>query len=138
MKILKLTICNLASIAGEAIIDFTTEPLENAGIFAITGPTGSGKSTILDGMCLALFGDTPRLSGATADGAKILDISGADIAQNNAKNILRKNCSFGYAALDFIGANGKKYYAKWSIKRARDKSNRKLMVEKQGIPKKKL
>jgi DNA repair protein SbcC/Rad50 len=126
MKILKLTICNLASIAGEAIIDFTAEPLANAGIFAITGPTGSGKSTILDAMCLALFGDTPRLHGATADGAKIIDISGDDIAQNNAKNILRKNCASGYAALDFIGANGKKYNAKWFMKRARDKNNGKI------------
>jgi DNA repair protein SbcC/Rad50 len=126
MKILKLTICNLASIAGETVIDFTTEPLSTAGIFAITGPTGSGKSTILDAMCLALFGNTPRLAAASADGAKILDISGEPITQNNSKNILRKNCAQGYAELDFVGSNKKKYKAKWEIKRSFNKADGKI------------
>ena len=33
------------------------------GIFGIFGPTGSGKTTILDAMSIALFGETPRLGG---------------------------------------------------------------------------
>jgi len=36
------------SLKGENEISFDAEPLSSAGIFAITGPTGSGKSTILD------------------------------------------------------------------------------------------
>ena len=59
MKILAIRGKNLASIEGEFEIDFTREPLLSAGIFAITGPTGSGKSTILDALCLALFARSP-------------------------------------------------------------------------------
>ena len=51
MKILRIQGKNLASIAGEFDIDFTAAPLRSAGIFAICGPTGAGKSTILDAIC---------------------------------------------------------------------------------------
>ena len=54
MKILAIKGKNLASIEDTFVIDFTKEPLRSAGIFAITGPTGAGKSTILDAICLAL------------------------------------------------------------------------------------
>ena len=56
MKIVSIRIKNLASLEGLTEIDFTQEPLKTAGIFAITGPTGAGKSTILDALCLALYG----------------------------------------------------------------------------------
>lgn len=61
MKILKLRFKNLNSLAGEWSIDFTTPEYVSDGIFAISGPTGAGKSTILDAICLALYGRTPRL-----------------------------------------------------------------------------
>ena len=44
MKILAIRLKNLASLAGEQVIDFTAEPLASAGLFAITGPTGAGKA----------------------------------------------------------------------------------------------
>ena len=47
MKILAIRGKNLASLAGDFEVDFTVEPLKNAGIFAITGSTGSGKSTLM-------------------------------------------------------------------------------------------
>lgn len=37
MKIEKITICNLTSLEGEQVIDFTQEPLRSASLFAITG-----------------------------------------------------------------------------------------------------
>ncbi|MDR2551162.1 MAG: AAA family ATPase [Desulfobulbus sp.] len=61
MKILAVRLRNLNSLAGSWAIDFTAPELAAAGIFAITGPTGAGKSTILDALCLALFARTPRL-----------------------------------------------------------------------------
>lgn len=64
MKILAIRGKNLASLEDVFELDFTVEPLCSAGIFAITGQTGSGKSTILDALCLPLFDDTPRMSQA--------------------------------------------------------------------------
>lgn len=61
MKILQLRFKNLNSLYGEWLIDFTDPAYLSSGIFAITGPTGSGKSTVLDAISLALFGQTPRL-----------------------------------------------------------------------------
>ena len=61
MKILELRFKNLGSLYGEWAIDFTDPEYVTGGIFALTGPTGAGKSTILDAICLALYGRTPRL-----------------------------------------------------------------------------
>ncbi len=61
MKILELRFRNLNSLYGEWVIDFTAPEYVAEGLFAITGPTGAGKTTILDAICLALYGATPRL-----------------------------------------------------------------------------
>jgi exonuclease SbcC len=65
MRILQLRFKNLNSLAGEWQVDFTDAAYSSDGIFAITGPTGAGKSTILDAICLALYGRTPRLHRVT-------------------------------------------------------------------------
>ncbi len=75
MKILKLRLRNINSLYGTWSIDFTAPEFVNYGFFAITGPTGSGKSTILDAICLALYAQTPRLDnrenqGVVSRGAK--------------------------------------------------------------------
>ncbi len=72
MKILRLRFSNLNSLYGEWSIDFTHNDYATDGIFAITGPTGSGKSTILDAICLALYGRTPRLDSITQSGNEIM------------------------------------------------------------------
>lgn len=61
MKILKLKFKNINSLAGENEIDFTNPVFANDGLFAITGKTGAGKSSILDAISLALYGKTPRV-----------------------------------------------------------------------------
>ena len=53
MKILELRLKNLNSLYGEWVIDFTGPDYVAEGLFAITGPTGAGKTTILDAICLA-------------------------------------------------------------------------------------
>jgi DNA repair protein SbcC/Rad50 len=72
MRILKLRFRNLNSLAGDWEIDFTHPSYVSSGIFAITGPTGAGKSTILDGICLSLYGQTPRLSRITQSENEIM------------------------------------------------------------------
>ena len=44
MRILKLRLKNLNSLKGEWSVDFTVAPFSDNGLFAITGPTGAGKS----------------------------------------------------------------------------------------------
>ena len=51
MKIRTLEIHNIASIE-DATIDFDQNPLNNTDLFLITGTTGSGKTTILDAICV--------------------------------------------------------------------------------------
>ena len=63
MKIEKITITNINSLSGTFTIDLMEKSINQSGIFCITGPTGSGKSTILDAICFALYRKTPRVEG---------------------------------------------------------------------------
>lgn len=72
MKILDIKLKNLNSLRGEWHIDFSDNAYTSNGIFAITGPTGAGKTTIFDAICLALYGQTSRLGGITGEHNEIL------------------------------------------------------------------
>lgn len=65
MRILKVRLKNLNSLAGEWLVDFQDPAYEQEGRFLITGPTGSGKTTLLDAISLALYGQTPRVSASS-------------------------------------------------------------------------
>ena len=131
MKILAIRLKNLASLAGPITIDFTAEPLASAGLFAITGPTGAGKSTLLDGLCLALFGAVPRLGNAPQS-AKVPDADG-EIGSYDPRTLLRRGTGAGFAEVDFIGIDGRRYRARWEANRARDKANGKLQGSRQSL-----
>lgn len=60
MRPIKLVIRGLNSFIEEQTIDF--DKLTDRGLFGIIGPTGSGKSTVLDGITLALYGEVARKS----------------------------------------------------------------------------
>ncbi|MDA3862990.1 MAG: AAA family ATPase, partial [Deltaproteobacteria bacterium] len=104
MKILQLEFENLNSLYGKWQIDFTDPEYETNGIFAITGPTGAGKSTILDAICLALYDQTPRLSKV-----------------NKTENeIMSRNTTYCSAEVVFE-AGDSVYCAFWSQNRAYNK-----------------
>lgn len=131
MKILAIRLKNLASLAGEQEIDFTREPLSSAGLFAITGPTGAGKSTVLDALCLALFGSTPRLESTSAS-SKVPD-GRNELSSNDERNLLRRGCASGYAEVDFVGIDGHRYRARWETRRSRDKADGALQKSQQSL-----
>ncbi len=124
MRILAIRGCNLNSLADAFEIDFTSEPLRSAGLFAITGDTGAGKSTILDALCLALYGECPRLK--SGEGKEAVVDPGGEIQANDARSCLRKGAASGYAEVDYTGNDGVAYQAKWAVRRARNKADGKL------------
>jgi exonuclease SbcC len=113
MKILKLRFENLNSLTGKWEIDFTHPEYVSNGIFAITGPTGAGKSTILDAICLAIYGMTPRLDKIT----------------QSTNEIMSRRTGECYAEVEFETRKGQ-YRINWSQKRARGKSDGKLQGAK--------
>ena len=56
MKPIYLEMNAFGPYAGKQVIDFRL--LKDRQLFLIYGPTGAGKTTILDAMCYALYGDT--------------------------------------------------------------------------------
>ncbi|MFW1983333.1 AAA family ATPase [Acinetobacter guillouiae] len=123
MKILSIRLKNLASLSGEHFIDFESEPLASAGLVAIIGKTGAGKSTILDAMCLALFNKIPRLKDS--DG-KLQDVDGSELLTNSPLTVLRRGTAHGFAELCFVAQDQKHYLARWELKRSREKADGKL------------
>lgn len=122
MKFKQLTIKNIGSIESKTI-DFTANPLGSASLFLISGPTGSGKSIILDSICLALYGKAVRLEkvsnrenymdpefNCTADGS---------ITLCDARQLVRRGTTSACATLVFDGNDGREYTASWNATRGK-------------------
>lgn len=134
MRILKIKMVNLASFEGEQVIDFTCEPLCSSGLFTIVGPTGSGKSTCLDALSLALYGTSPRFYGATK---LVLYVGRADapedmLVPNDPRNILRKGCKECLAEVEFVGQDQHHYVASWMAYAYKTKKPLRTLVDITG------
>ena len=116
MRLKKLRIHNIASIA-DAAIDFDGEILSSEPIFLICGETGSGKTMILDSICLALYNDTPRLKQASRN-ETYTEGDGTSITLSNPVQYMRKGTVEASVELDFE-AGERLYTARWSVARAR-------------------
>ena len=126
MKLKQLTIDNIASIE-HAVIDFDAAPLADEHLFLISGETGAGKSTIIDCICLALYGNTPRL-----DAAKKYDYPTTgkqegtnvdDLKTDDARQLLRRGAVSADVKLTFDDENGIPYVATRHVHRSRQKIN---------------
>ena len=116
MRITHLRFANLNALVGEWTIDFNDPAFLDDGIFAITGPTGSGKTTILDAICLALYGSTPRLGRITA-------------SQNEIMSRRQGEC---FAEVKFDTAKGS-YCCHWGQHRSRHQPDGALQAAKHEI-----
>ena len=115
MKLKKLDITNIASISS-ASIDFTSAPLSDSPIFLICGETGSGKSTILDAICLALYNKTPRLTNGNKTTETSYKEGGQEISIMSVNQLLKKGEKEGGITLLFEGADGSDYTAEWKCR----------------------
>lgn len=66
MKILKIELQNINSLKSDTpiVVDFEMDQFKDVGLYAITGPTGAGKTTILDAICIALYHQVPRFNSS--------------------------------------------------------------------------
>lgn len=117
MYIRKVTINNITSLKGEHVIDFTQEPLRSADLFAITGDTGAGKSTILDSICLALYNRAPRFAvrERSANAATAGQNANSQLQGYDTRNALRRGENEGSCAVEFHTQEGI-FVATWSVR----------------------
>jgi len=116
MRILRLRFSNLNSLAGEWAVDFTHPDYVTSGIFAIIGPTGAGKTTILDAICVALYGQTPRLNRIT----------------QSENEIMSRQTGECFAEVEFETAKGH-FRCHWSQHRSRKQAVGQLQSPKHEI-----
>lgn len=132
MQILSISGENIASLAEPFAIRLNEGPLSSAGLFAITGETGAGKSSLLDAMCLALYGDCPRLSGAGTR-ESVEDVDGQELKSNDPRMALRRGASSGFARVVFRAVDGEDYAAEWMARRARGRLDGRLQAVERSV-----
>lgn len=114
MKILSLRFANINALGGEWSIDFE-DPVFRDGLFALTGPTGSGKTSVLDALSLALYGRTVRQR-----------------ISKDANEVMTRGTGSARAEVTFE-SDGVRYLCTWSQHRARNKANGALQLAKRVL-----
>ena len=114
MRILTLRFANINSLAGEWAVNFE-DPAFRDGLFALTGPTGSGKTSVLDALSLALYGRTVRQK-----------------VSKEANEVMTRGAGSASAEVAFE-TGGQRYLCTWSQHRARSKAGGNLQAAKRTL-----
>ena len=125
MKLLHIEVTNLNSLYGTHRVDLE-QALAGASLFLIHGPMGTGKSTLMDAVSLALFGKTPRLDNKR----------GRD--DRGPQRIMSRGTGTCRAAIEFskLEAEGRqRYRAVWSCRRARNKPDGNFQAPERSLEK---
>ena len=101
MKFLAIRLLNLNSLRGNVTIELDKAPFVHTGLFAITGDTGAGKTTILDAITLALYGQTSR---------------------EHEKEVMSNGCTECFAEVEFSNEKGR-FLVRWRQTRLKNKTN---------------
>ncbi|HEX8426840.1 AAA family ATPase [Hymenobacter sp.] len=119
MKILRVSFFNINSLRGEHSVNFSETPLSDAGLFAITGATGAGKTTILDAITLALYGQVPRHE------------------TTGPEQVMSHGTGESWAEVEFE-VSGQQYRSKWGQYRARKRPDGKLQDPRMELSERKV
>ncbi|MCA9514951.1 MAG: AAA family ATPase, partial [Myxococcales bacterium] len=127
MKLHRVTIENLGSLYGSHELDLDND-LGGAPLFVIVGPTGAGKSTVLDAVSLALFGETPRLTSGRARNR------GDD---DDVRHIMSRGAGECRAVLELSrrveGGGRARYRATWYCHRAGTRADGAFQTPRRGL-----
>lgn len=115
MKILNIYFKNINSLEGESRIDFDRAPISEAGVFAITGPNGSGKTSILDAITLGLYGETYRFD-------------------KPAEHVMTKQSAESFAQVEFM-LGEQKFRSSWRVSRVDDSPQGELKAPEMTLTK---
>ena len=107
MKFHQLTLYNIKNLRGTYFLDFDMH-FGSEELFLIFGELGTGKTTIFDGISLALYGQTPQLQSSHT--AKTND---------SIRHILNTECEKCFVSLVFSFLGEEFYRATWHFQNLR-------------------
>ena len=105
MKFHQLTLYNIKNLRGTYFLDFDMH-FGSEELFLIFGELGTGKTTIFDGISLALYGQTPQLQSSHT--AKTND---------SIRHILNTECEKCFVSLVFSFLGEEFYRATWHFQK---------------------